>query len=117
MAEKKTTKKKAPAKKPVAKKTVAKKSKKLTLDTFPFDELLKICKKDEVVADKMQQLISDYSFEKDQAERERCITIAYGNWAKVNYDVDGDGHVDEKELDGNKHADKILKAINKKISE
>jgi hypothetical protein len=110
MAEKKTTKKKAPAKKPVAKKS------KLTFDTFPFDELLKICKKDVVVAEKMQQLISDYSFEKDQAERERCITIAYGNWAKVNYDIDGDGHVDEKELDGNKHADKILKAINKKIS-
>ena len=107
-----TIKKKAPAKKPVTKKTIAKK---LTLDTFPFDELLIICKKDEVVAEKMQQLISDYSFEKDQAERERCITIAYGNWAKVNYDVDGDGHVDEKELDGNKHADKILKAINKKI--
>ena len=116
MAEKKTTKKKAPAKKPVAKKTVAKKSKKLTLDTFPFDELLKICKKDEVVAEKFQQLISDFSFEKDQKERERCISIAYGNWAKVNYDVDGDGHVDEKELDGQLHADKILKAINKKIN-
>jgi len=102
---------------PVAKKkiTVTKKSK-VTLDNFPFDELLKICKKDEVVAEKMHQLISDYSFEKDQAERERCIIIAYGNWAKVNYDVNGDGHVDEKELDGNKHADKILKAINKKIN-
>ena len=34
----------------------------------------------------------------------------------AKYDVDGDGHVDEKELDGNKHADKILKAINKKIN-
>ena len=66
MVEKKTTKKKAPAKKPAVKK-----SKKLTLDTFPFDELLKICKKDEVVAEKMQQLISDYSFENDQTERER----------------------------------------------
>ncbi len=112
MADKKTTKK--PTKK-VTKKTVAKKSK-LTLDTFPFDELLKICKKDEVVAEKFQQLISDFSFEKDQKERERCISIAYGNWAKVNYDVDGDGHVDEKELDGQLHADKILKAINKKIN-
>jgi len=112
MADKKTTKK--PTKK-VTKKTVAKKSK-LTLDTFPFDELLKICKKDEVVAEKFQQLISDFSFEKDQKERERCISIAYGNWAKVNYDIDGDGNVDEKELDGQLHADKILKAINKKIN-
>jgi len=45
---------------PVAKKkiTVTKKSK-VTLDNFPFDELLKICKKDEVVAEKMHQLISD----------------------------------------------------------
>jgi len=108
-----TIKKKGPVKK--KKITVTKKSK-VTLDNFPFDELLKICKKDEVVAEKMHQLISDYSFEKDQAERERCITIAYGNWAKVNYDVNGDGHVDEKELDGNKHADKILKAINKTIN-
>ena len=38
MADKKTTKK--PVKKTVAKKTVAKKSK-LTLDNFPFEDLLK----------------------------------------------------------------------------
>ena len=77
MADKKT---KKPAKKTVVKKTVAKKSK-VTLDNFPFEELLKICKKDTVIADKIQQLISDYAFEKDQTERERCICIAFGNWA------------------------------------
>lgn len=100
-------------KKPV-KKTVAKKSK-ITLDNFPADELLKICKKDTVITDKIQQLISDYSFEKDQTERERCICIAFGNWAMINYDANNDGTVDKFELDSNKHADKILKAMNKVI--
>ena len=107
MADKKTT------KKPV-KKTVAKKSK-ITLDNFPADELLKICKKDTVITDKIQQLISDYSFEKDQTERERCICIAFGNWAMSNYDANNDGTIDEFELDSNKRADKILKAMHKKI--
>jgi len=37
--------KKTVVKKTVAKKTVTKQSK-VTLDNFPFDELLKICKKD-----------------------------------------------------------------------
>ncbi len=114
MADKKTTKK--PIKKTV-KKTVAKKVPSSKLDKLTFDDVLKACKKkNKEEAEKIFQLITDYSFEKDQTERERCITIAYGNWAKVNYDTDGDGHVDEKELDGNKHADKILKAINKKIN-
>ena len=107
MADKKTT------KKPV-KKTVAKKSK-ITLDNFPADELLKICKKDTVITDKIQQLISDYSFEKDQTERERCICIAFGNWALM-YDKNNDGTVDDFELDSNKRADKILKAMNKIIN-
>ena len=98
------------------KKTVAKKSK-ITLDNFPANELLKICKKDAVITDKIQQLISDYSFEKDQTERERCICIAFGNWAMSNYDTNNDGTVDEFELDSNKHADKILKAMNKVINE
>jgi len=98
------------------KKTVAKKSK-ITLDNFPANELLKICKKDAVITDKIQQLISDYSFEKDQTERERCICIAFGNWAMSNYDANNDGTVDEFELDSNKHADKILKAMNKVINE
>jgi hypothetical protein len=102
MADKKT---KKPVKKTVVKKTVAKKSK-VTLDNFPFDELLKICKKDTVIADKIQQLISDYAFEKDQTERERCICIAFGNWALV----------DDFELDSNKRADKILKAMNNIIN-
>ena len=96
------------------KKTVAKKSK-ITLDNFPANELLKICKKDAVITDKIQQLISDYSFEKDQTERERCICIAFGNWAMSNYDANNDGTVDEFELDSNKRADKILKAMHKKI--
>mgnify|MGYP006409122763 FL=1 len=112
MADKKT---KKPVKKTVVKKTVAKKSK-VTLDNFPFDELLKICKKDTVVTDKIQQLISDYSFEKDQVERERCICIAFGNWSMNNYDTNNDGTVDEFELDSNKRADKILKAMNKVIN-
>ena len=111
MADKKT---KKPAKKTVVKKTVAKKSK-VTLDNFPFDELLKICKKDTVIADKIQQLISDYAFEKDQTERERCICIAFGNWSMTNYDSNNDGTVDEFELDSNKRADKVLKAMHKKI--
>ena len=98
------------------KKTVAKKSK-ITLDNFPANELLKICKKDAGITDKIQQLISDYSFEKDQTERERCICIAFGNWAMSNYDANNDGTVDEFELDSNKHADKILKAMNKVINE
>jgi hypothetical protein len=107
--------KKTVVKKTVAKKTVTKQSK-VTLDNFPFDELLKICKKDKGIADKMQQLISDYSFEKDQTERERCICIAFGNWAMSNYDANNDGTVDEFELDSNKRADKILKAMNKVIN-
>jgi hypothetical protein len=111
MADKKT---KKPVKKTVVKKTVAKKSK-VTLDNFPFDELLKICKKDTVIADKIQQLISDYAFEKDQTERERCICIAFGNWALV-YDKNNDGTVDNFELDSNKRADKILKAMNNIIN-
>ena len=97
------------------KKTVAKKSK-ITLDNFPANELLKICKKDAVITDKIQQLISDYSFEKDQTERERCICIAFGNWAMSNYDANNDGTVDEFELDSNKHADKIFKAMDKIIN-
>ena len=111
MAEKKTTKKKAPAKKPVAKKTVAKKSNKLTLDTFPFDELLKICKKDEVVANKMQQLISDYSFEKDETERQRCISIAFGNWRHGSeFDTDL-GDKESFEEHNFKKCQKILKKL------
>ena len=97
------------------KKTVAKKSK-ITLDNFPANELLKICKKDAVITDKIQQLISDYSFEKDQTERERCICIAFGNWA-LAYDKNNDGTVDDFELDSNKRADTILKAMNKIINE
>ena len=97
------------------KKTVAKKSK-ITLDNFPANELLKICKKDAVITDKIQQLISDYSFEKDQTERERCICIAFGNWA-LAYDKNNDGTVDDFELDSNKSADTILKAMNKIINE
>ena len=117
MVDKKTTKK--PTKKKVAKKTVAKKpvakKSKITLDNFPLEDLLKICKKDVVIADKIQQLISDYAFEKDQTERERCICIGFGNWALM-YDKNNDGTVDDFELDSNKRADKILKAMNKKIN-
>jgi len=110
MAEKKITKKKSVANKPVVKKS------KVTLDNFPIEDLLKICKKDNVVVDKIQQLIGDYSFEEDQVERVRCMTIAYGNWAMVNYDANKDGKVDEFELDSNKHADKIFKAMDKIIN-
>ena len=57
MVDKKTTKK--PTKKKVAKKTVAKKpvakKSKITLDNFPLEDLLKICKKDVVIADKINK--------------------------------------------------------------
>ena len=105
MAEKKTTKKKAPAKKPVAKKS------KLTFDTFPFDELLKICKKDVVVAEKMQQLISDYSFEKDETERQRCISIAFGNWRHGSEFDTGLGDKESFEEHNFKKCQKILKKL------
>ena len=83
MAEKKT--KKVVAKKPVAK-TVTKKIapkevvKSSKLDNLLYEDVLKACKKNEAEADKIVQLIADYSFEEDQVERQRCISIAFGNW-------------------------------------
>jgi hypothetical protein len=50
------------------------------LDGFLYEDVLKACKKNEAEADKIMQLIADYSFEKDQVERHRCISIAFGNW-------------------------------------
>ena len=72
--------------------------------------MLKICKKDTVIADKIQQLISDYAFEKDQTERERCICIAFGNWALM-YDKNNDGTVDHLPVQSG--STKILKAMNR----
>ena len=50
------------------------------LDNLLYEDVLKACKKNEAEADKIVQLIADYSFEEDQVERQRCISIAFGNW-------------------------------------
>jgi hypothetical protein len=50
------------------------------LDTLLYKDVLKACKQNEAEADKIIQLIADYSFEEDQVERQRCISIAFGNW-------------------------------------
>ena len=79
MAEKKT--KKVVAKKTVTKKVAPKEVVKSSkLDSLLYEDVLKACKKNEAEADKIVQLIADYSFEEDQVERQRCISIAFGNW-------------------------------------
>ena len=114
MAEKKT--KKVVAKKPVAK-TVTKKIapkevvKSSKLDNLLYEDVLKACKQNEAEADKIIQLIADYSFEEDQVERQRCISIAFGNWRHGDqFDVTlGDKETFE-EHNFNK-AQKILKKL------
>ena len=64
----------------VAEKTVKKKIESSKLDNLLYEDVLKACKKNEAEADKIVQLIADYSFEEDQVERQRCISIAFGNW-------------------------------------
>jgi hypothetical protein len=49
-----------------------------TLDDLVIEDFKKLCSEKE--AEKIIQLIRDYSFEKNQAERGRCIAIAFGNW-------------------------------------
>ena len=114
MAEKKT--KKVVAKKPVAK-TVTKKIapkevvKSSKLDNLLYEDVLKACKKNEAEADKIVQLIADYSFEEDQVERQRCISIAFGNWRHgAEFDV-SQSTKETFEEHNFKKAQKILKKL------
>lgn len=50
-----------------------------SLDDITVDQL-QVFLKSEEKARKVIQLINDYAFEKDQVERIRCISIAFGNW-------------------------------------
>ena len=74
MAEKKT--KKVVVKKTVTKKVAPKTVSKKKIEGFLYEDVLKACGKNELEADKIMQLITDYSFEKDMKERQRCIAIA-----------------------------------------
>ena len=114
MAEKKT--KKVVAKKPVAK-TVTKKIapkevvKSSKLDNLLYEDVLKACGKNQLEADKIMQLITDYSFEKDMKERQRCIAIAFGNWRHgAEFDVSQSTKETFEEHNFNK-AQKILKKL------
>ena len=81
------------------------------LDGFLYEDVLKACKKNEAEADKIMQLIADYSFEKDQVERHRCISIAFGNW---RHGDQFDAKLSDKETfeeHNFKKAQKILKKL------
>ena len=100
MAEKKT-------KKVVAKKVV----KSSKLDNLLYEDVLKACGKNELEADKIMQLITDYSFEKDMKERQRCIAIAFGNWRHgAEFDV-SQSTKETFEEHNFKKAQKILKKL------
>lgn len=107
MSEKKikktTTKKTVGLEKPVTKSN--------KLDSFLRGDVLTACNKNEIVADKILQLIGDYSFEKDQTERQRCICIAFGNW---RYGAEFDaklGTMGDFEVHNFKKCEKILKKL------
>jgi len=110
MAEKKT--KKVVAKKTVTKKVAPKEVVKSSkLDNLLYEDVLKACKKNEAEADKIVQLIADYSFEEDQVERQRCISIAFGNW---RHGDQFDAKLSDKETfeeHNFKKAQKILKKL------
>ena len=109
MAEKKT--KKVVVKKTVTKKIAPKTVNKEKLDSFLYEDVLKACKKNEAEAAKIMQLIADYSFEKDQVERQRCISIAFGNW---RHGDQFDAKLSDKETfeeHNFKKAQKILKKL------
>ena len=110
MAEKKT--KKVVAKKTVTKKVAPKEVVKSSkLDNLLYEDVLKACKKNEAEADKIVQLIADYSFEEDQVERQRCIAIAFGNWRHgAEFDVSQSTKETFEEHNFNK-AQKILKKL------
>jgi len=110
MAEKKT--KKVVAKKTVTKKVAPKEVVKSSkLDSLLYEDVLKACKKNEAEADKIMQLITDYSFEKDMKERQRCIAIAFGNWRHgAEFDVSQSTKETFEEHNFNK-AQKILKKL------
>ena len=50
-----------------------------SLDDITVDQLDALLNNTEQ-AQKIIQLINDYSFEADQQERIRCVSIAFGNW-------------------------------------
>jgi len=101
MAEKKTVTKK------VAPKTVSEEKN----EGFLYEDVLKACGKNELEADKIMQLITDYSFEKDMKERQRCIAIAFGNWRHgAEFDVSQSTKETFEEHNFNK-AQKILKKL------
>lgn len=50
-----------------------------SLNDVTIDQLDTLLKNTEQ-AQKIIQLINDYSFETDQQERIRCVSIAFGNW-------------------------------------
>jgi hypothetical protein len=110
MAEKKT--KKVVAKKTVTKKVAPKEVVKSSkLDSLLYEDVLKACKKNEAEADKIVQLIADYSFEEDQVERQRCIAIAFGNWRHgAEFDV-SQSTKETFEEHNFKKAQKILKKL------
>ena len=110
MAEKKT--KKVVAKKTVTKKVAPKEVVKSSkLDSLLYEDVLKACKKNEAEADKIVQLITDYSFEEDQVERQRCIAIAFGNWRHgAEFDV-SQSTKETFEEHNFKKAQKILKKL------
>ena len=110
MAEKKT--KKVVAKKTVTKKVAPKEVVKSSkLDSLLYEDVLKACKKNEAEADKIVQLITDYSFEKDMKERQRCIAIAFGNWRHgAEFDV-SQSTKETFEEHNFKKAQKILKKL------
>ena len=110
MAEKKT--KKVAAKKTVTKKVAPKEVVKSSkLDNLLYEDVLKACKKNEAEADKIMQLITDYSFEKDMKERQRCIAIAFGNWRHgAEFDV-SQSTKETFEEHNFKKAQKILKKL------
>jgi hypothetical protein len=110
MAEKKT--KKVVAKKTVTKKVAPKEVVKSSkLDNLLYEDVLKACKKNEAEADKIVQLIADYSFEEDQVERQRCIAIAFGNWRHgAEFDV-SQSTKETFEEHNFKKAQKILKKL------
>ena len=110
MAEKKT--KKVVAKKTVTKKVAPKEVVKSSkLDSLLYEDVLKACKKNEAEADKIVQLIADYSFEEDQVERQRCISIAFGNWRHGDQFDAKLGDKETFEEHNFKKAQKILKKL------
>ena len=80
-------------------------------DNLLYEDVLKACKKNEAEADKIVQLIADYSFEEDQVERQRCIAIAFGNWRHgAEFDV-SQSTKETFEEHNFKKAQKILKKL------